>query len=360
MVMDQSAELPSFQEREPASKTWAIVFFSIAVLVFLAGVISAFRVSHIIDKKNRDVLLTRVQTIAYLVPSQNILKLSGTSADIEKPEYIALKQIMTDLRKVNSDARFVYLMGSNGSKLFFYVDSEKPDSQDYSPPGEVYEDTSSLEFTNYNKGVSFTEGPYKDSWGSWVSAYAPIRDEHNTIVAIVGMDVDATLWKSSLRLAMFSIIGVGVLLALGFLLAGLYLWRSISLLSIFRDTNARLLRDRQSLQGALSRAHFAQWTLIPRTNEFSFDDEMYTLTGIPDGTRVTREVFENSISDEDRPRFRSLLEVAIDHHESEFTHTLSIKLPTGDLRKIKLVVTIRYGSGDVPVLITGTAHDVST
>lgn len=342
------------------AKTWSVIFFIVAVCVLIAGGIAAIRISHRVDAHSRELLLTRVKTAAYLVPPASVEKLNGSYADTERSEYISLKKQMQDLREINTDARFVYLMGSNGSKLFFYVDSENPGSTDYSPPGQIYEETSDLQFDNYENGVSFTEGPYRDSWGTWVSGYAPIKNERNQIIAILGMDVDAKGWQAELWFIRIAIGIIALLLSILFIVAGFYLRRSFAMLGAFQDTNARLRFEQEQLRGTIAKAHVGGWTLIPKTNEVSFDEEMSILTGIPAGTRLSRESFEAMISSEDRIGFKRLLEMSIDHREPEFTHIVTLHSQDGKIRKLRLTTSIHYTSGSEPSLITGTAQDIST
>jgi signal transduction histidine kinase/ActR/RegA family two-component response regulator len=39
--------------------------------------------------------------------------------------------------------------------------------------------------------LTITLTPYKDQWGSWVSAYGPIKDKHGSVVGVVGVDFQA-------------------------------------------------------------------------------------------------------------------------------------------------------------------------
>ncbi len=353
-----SPEVPSTSSHESGAGVWSTTFFIVGIAVLVASIVIAFSVSTKADATSRERLLTRVQTAAYLVPSKEIAALDGAYSDTEKKEYIHLKQVMRDLRTINTDARFVYLMGSNGSKLFFYVDSEDPSSPDYSPPGQVYEDTSSLQFINYNKGVPFTEGPYKDSWGTWVSAYAPVRDANNSIIAIVGMDVDATRWQAELRFIKISIISIGVLLAILFTFAGLYLRRSSDLLSIFKKRATTLEHQREYLQGTLDRARVATWTLIPKTQELSFDEKMYQLTGIKKDVRLTRDAFESAMQEADRIEFRRSLERAADRQDKEWMQTVTFTTASGS-HPLKLIAELSYGADGLPLRIAGTAHEVT-
>jgi two-component system cell cycle sensor histidine kinase/response regulator CckA len=138
--------------------------------------------------------------------------LSGDATDIGKPEYRMLKEQLTRIRTANSQFRFVYLMGRRPAQrtasalkpgsaqadatLFFFVDSESPDSKDYSPPGQMFEGASD-EFRHvFRSGIEATEGPSTDQWGTWVSASVPIRNPHDgRLLAVLGMDVDAHTWR---------------------------------------------------------------------------------------------------------------------------------------------------------------------
>ncbi len=53
--------------------------------------------------------------------------------------------------------------------VFFLVDSEPPESEDYSPPGQTYPEASAILLNTFVSGKETTEGPLTDRWGTWVS-----------------------------------------------------------------------------------------------------------------------------------------------------------------------------------------------
>lgn len=169
-------------------------------------------------ENEKNALINRVDNIARTLDSDMLTSLQGNESDLLNPNYIYLKKKLVDLRSVNEDSRFLYILGyrQDVEKLFFYVDSESPESRDtYSPPGELYEQTTKNEIDNFLRGVSFAEDPYTDAWGRWVSASAPIISVKTGLpVAMVGIDIDATkLIKDIILVSLFPFV-VAVVLAM--------------------------------------------------------------------------------------------------------------------------------------------------
>jgi signal transduction histidine kinase len=144
----------------------------------------------------KKVLVNRVYNVAKMLDPEVVENLNANNYDLENESYIYLKKKLVDLKSVNTDAKFVYVMGYKRevNKLFFYADSEAPDSiSTYSPPGQVYDETTDFEIDNFLHGVAYAEGPYKDNWGRWISAYAPVFSNETSLpIAIVGIDVSAS------------------------------------------------------------------------------------------------------------------------------------------------------------------------
>lgn len=189
------------------------------VLVLAFGVGTSLYVASRVAENVKSGLVNRVQIISKTLHRSPLMKLKGTEQDLKSSDYNYLKKKMVDLKGVNPDARFVYLMGYNKNlnKLFFYVDSELPGSKDYSPPGQVYDETTETQIENFLNGTAAAEGPYKDRWGEWVSAYAPIMSPDTGLpIALIGIDVSANRYiKEVLYAGAFALI-ISILLAVFF------------------------------------------------------------------------------------------------------------------------------------------------
>ena len=170
------------------TKLW--MFYGFAIL--LIGIGATIFLAKYTETQQRKSLLDRVQTVAAGIHDDVISSLAGDPSDISGDSYKDLKSQMMNVRLANPDTHFVYLMGFRDSKLFFYADSEPTDSPDISLPGDFYTDASPFKIKNAYAGIAFTEGPYKDQWGTWVSAYAPVVDyQTHKLIAVAGMDLHA-------------------------------------------------------------------------------------------------------------------------------------------------------------------------
>ncbi len=193
----------SYMKRNSLFKRFA-PFFQVAIVLLLGAVVSLY-FGFTVFEYEKQALITRVNNIAKTLDPEIIASLYGNVNDLDNPNYIYLKKKFIGLKSINADARFVYLMGYSRDigNLFFYVDSESPDSiSTYSPPGQVYDESQKIEIDNFLKGVAFAYGPYSDRWGRWVSASAPvISPETNLTIATVGIDVDASTFIRDILLA---------------------------------------------------------------------------------------------------------------------------------------------------------------
>lgn len=167
----------------------------------------------------RSRLAARAAVIGRSFDAEMIKKLTGREADQDTPVFRDIVARLARLRTANSDCRFIYLMGRKDGAVIFLADATDPSSPDYSPPGEVYEETTPELIRSFAIGEPFVEGPVSDRWGTWVSGLAPIRDPSSKrVLAVVGMDVNADRWRITL--------GIGRVLAA--IATGLLAWAMYS------------------------------------------------------------------------------------------------------------------------------------
>jgi len=154
--------------------------------------------AHRVDRQMRDEVFLQAQMVAEAVDFKNVAGLSGTEADLASPDYQRLKEQFTLIRKANPKCRFLYLMGRRpDGKIFFYVDSEDPESPDYSPPGQTYDEASEDDYRVFTTGSENVDSaPYKDRWGVWITAEVPVfQPDTHKMLAVLGMDFNAASWK---------------------------------------------------------------------------------------------------------------------------------------------------------------------
>lgn len=191
--------------------------------IFVMGIAFVSLVVRLEDRRMRAELLIQARMLEMAINVKRVLSLSGSEVDFNSLDYQRLKEQLTKVRFANPQCRFVYLMGRRPSgEVFFFVDSEPPESQDYSPPGQIYSEISPSLLNVFVTGKESVEGPVSDRWGSWVSALVPIvHPETNKLVAVLGMDIDARNWK---MLIIYRSSPPAIISLLIFLLLGIFLF----------------------------------------------------------------------------------------------------------------------------------------
>jgi len=170
------------------------------VLLFGGGGLLAYWECRKEDQRLRVDLLTEACMLAQTVSPHQVQNLRGYETDETSPSYQAMKNQLTAIRSVNPRCRFIYLLGMRQTNVFFYVDSEPPDSKDMSPPGQLYSEVKEPMRRVFFTGEAAVVGPYTDRWGTWVSALSPIREpETGRILALFAMDVDARNWARDIQ-----------------------------------------------------------------------------------------------------------------------------------------------------------------
>jgi signal transduction histidine kinase/DNA-binding response OmpR family regulator/HPt (histidine-containing phosphotransfer) domain-containing protein len=149
----------------------------------------------------------------------------STPADDQTYLLLLNKQIKwLNLSKAVDDV-YTIRKGKDG-KLRLIVDSETDYNnngsidearEERTPIGEVYEDASPLVLAaiqSDSPGTYFDDVPYTDRWGTWVSSYAPIFDQHGHPDGIVGVDFDGFEWVASILWARAAVLGFAMTLIL--------------------------------------------------------------------------------------------------------------------------------------------------
>jgi hypothetical protein len=131
------------------------------------------------------------------LPAEQVSKLEASPNDIEKPEYQQIKNGLIRFKKRNEDIVFAYLYTQKDGKIYFLADSERPDSEDYSPPGQEYNEATSTDKQPFVDGKSIMTKPLTDRWGTWVSSLVPVKDpQTGNVIAVFGVDYNAQQWHA--------------------------------------------------------------------------------------------------------------------------------------------------------------------
>ncbi len=168
---------------------------SVAVVLGV-GLACTYWVATREQAQNKARLAAETRLVANAVNASYVQDLRGSQDDLKRPSYQRLKEQLTLVRSATPTYRFLYVVGRRADgTVYFFADSEPPDSSDYSPPGQTYEEASPQMQSVFSSGVTCTEGPFADRWGTWVSGLSPIVDPASgRVIAVLGADVDASDW----------------------------------------------------------------------------------------------------------------------------------------------------------------------
>jgi len=161
---------------------------SVATVLIVGAVVAWWAVVRA-DRVLRADLLQQTRFVAQAVDIERVQTLTGTTADLENPDYRRLKEQLAKVRAASSQCRFAYLLGRKADgTVFFFADSEPVGSAGYSPPGEVLDQPTADLRRVFGARAEAIEGPVTDRWGTWISALVPINDAATALSGLVTPD----------------------------------------------------------------------------------------------------------------------------------------------------------------------------
>ena len=181
-----------------------VIFFAIA----LAGLIC-------LGLGWRSVISERVASASMLAGTSaaafsrsDLASLSGAGADLLSPAYARIKSGLVRIVGTEKKAKFAYFMMFRDGKVMFIADSESPDSPDYSPPGQVYNEVDNILLKAFESEAPVVTPPSKDHWGEWVSILVPIKSEELRYPVVFGFDYYADRWRGEAYSRFAGILGL--------------------------------------------------------------------------------------------------------------------------------------------------------
>ncbi len=206
---------------KPSSKLFTWYYGTIIAIVLLVGTSASFYTYHRVSTNTQDALLKNAASVAAAFNSTDIANLSGSEDDLANPTYAILKEKLEKIRSANDQVRFVYFLGYRNNEVFFYMDSEPATSEDYSPPGQIYDEATDLDKAMLIGGADQAIEFSSDRWGSWLTSLVTIRDGER-VVALMGMDVMSEKYKrtvyASTAIPIITTLFVMALILIGFFL----------------------------------------------------------------------------------------------------------------------------------------------
>ncbi len=170
----------------------------ITLVLVLLWLIGASLLMTLTYRNEKEQLMDNIRTRVRDYVALGVLSLSAQDhatirgADDENSEaYVKLVSELRHIRNSCTGLRYVYTMRKNEEgKEIFVADAEEDDNE-RSRPGDVYEDTSPalLKALNGMETPVVEKEFFSDRWGTFLSAYAPIRTADGTFDGILCVDI---------------------------------------------------------------------------------------------------------------------------------------------------------------------------
>ena len=198
-----------------------IIVIIFTVIFITSYVVSSQTVSNGREKL-RENLMHKAELSAALIDGDVHKKLiSPKQQDLQ--EYKNAIRVLEKVRQYDKEIFYIYTMIQKNGEVFFVLD---PTSNDEKRPDgnpaksnimDKYNSPTTAMLTAFKTGTTTVDlKPYSDDWGTFISAFAPIRDSAGNQVAILGVDLDARQYENLIRPyehIRYSIIATSIMLA---------------------------------------------------------------------------------------------------------------------------------------------------
>ncbi|MBF0387260.1 MAG: PAS domain S-box protein [Candidatus Omnitrophica bacterium] len=199
-------------------------------------------------------ILNIVKGVAANMDLERLRKLSGTVRDVESPDHLMIKQRLQGVGESVPGVRYVYLMGQRESRVFFFVDTEPASfassgAKPVAAPGDFYDEVSPGVASAFDERKAVIEGPFADSWGTFVSGLVPVVDPGSgQVLAVLGMDFLASDWVRNILAHRLGVIFVFLLITLIFLVFFLVYQREAVVRGLLAGKAGELEEERRNLE----------------------------------------------------------------------------------------------------------------
>jgi PAS domain S-box-containing protein len=182
--------------RARSGRRWFLV--GTTVLILAGGTFGADSVAQDANAEQRAVLLRHSNAIAQTMDTQSVKALTFTASDRGTPNGQRMKRQIRAFAEVVRE-RGVYTLATRNSEWFFGPAGYAEGDPQAVAPGTRYRQPPEQLKELLQRGQSLSIGPYRDEYGSFVSAFSPVRDPIlDTLVMVVGVDRTVEDWQAQI------------------------------------------------------------------------------------------------------------------------------------------------------------------
>jgi|GEM_PF-5584013 len=169
------------------------------IILLAAGILMTGWAVRERARQLRQDFLRQADQISQAIPSNLVNALSGSKADLVKPEYLRLKKHFAALKHLYRNCRFIYLLRSRANgEIIFLIDDQAITAPNVIPAGSLYDDAPPEFRYGLLSETELVTGPLSDRRGSFIAAMTPLANTNKPATSLViGLDADA--WRKSLQ-----------------------------------------------------------------------------------------------------------------------------------------------------------------
>lgn len=227
------------------------------MLVSICGLLIVYYLS---DRALLSGLRSHLEDLASVTANQidadTHLQLAEKSTVPGSPAYTEAATPLLRLREEVSEIYYAYTLAFVDGKPVFVLDStyyikNQGDSSEVAMPGEVYDDAPEELFAAWkNSRVTSSETPYSDRWGTFVSAFAPIKDANGKVTGIVGVDISMRQLATRQKPVRLALAFAALACLVGSTIVGLVRARSYS--KLIQRENELIIARADAVKGELA------------------------------------------------------------------------------------------------------------
>ncbi len=271
------------------------------LMVVVCGVFGVlFSAQRSVGNNYTEHLAALAQAAAVLVDPQAQVELRSP-AQTNGPRYTRAVEPLRHLLAAVPEVRYVYTVVRDGGQVRFVLDASPPGARtdtglaEQASVWEPYAERepameAALGLDGSVPRAAATTRVYSDSWGSFVTGWAPIFDARHDAQGAVGVDVDASVYLARLRAArIWSLLGLLPAFVLVCMFSYWFYRLRLNAHSAAVETRQaaeiaewsarRLGEERERLDGVLEATGVGTWSLDLDAETCIYDDRCATLVG---------------------------------------------------------------------------------
>lgn len=205
------------QQTKNGKETWWMSWKQPPVLLALLIVAGGFFVTTIsnrIERNRAKDLQSKIQNFSNNVGKQAFKELEFKVTDKAKKTHLRLRNQFRAFSKYE-DNLSIYSLYLRNDSLFFGPESLEEEVGVSSLPGDYYQQPPKEFFDAFKSAKTGFIGPFKDEYGSFYSAYAPIINKEGSTFVLVVLDIEEKEWNKKTQVDRFSILLLFFIMVLG-------------------------------------------------------------------------------------------------------------------------------------------------